>query len=439
MKTFYKSIQKDLALPLSVFTASTSLSLFFLAVAKYIALPSEMVLLWKICSLFPFVVFIAGLSLSWYFNNTGLLLTSFSLSLMYLAVQTYGDPVYDHRIVEQAITKVILYLFPLNMIAFSMMIKRRIFTTLGSLYLFLFFLQICFVIVVFYPQGKAFQFVSSSVSSYSLHMYDYLVTSSESITLLINKASFLSCVLVFLWTLVFLFIRYVYKRDVGLAGFTMILVSGTAGVMASHTPSSSFIFFLASGILVVIASLEGSFVLTDYDQLTGLHGRKSLSSLLQRLKDHYALAFVDIDHFGEFNDRFGPDVGDEVLKIIGDKLGDVTKGVQVFRYGSDEFLAVFQGYKDFDVVNMLEVFRKKIEAFPFIINNNMVKNKLLKPSKNKSAYIGNAHISISIGISTSSDVQKPSEVLKTADKALCQAKDTGRNKVVAWKLDLGKT
>lgn len=439
MTSFYKSILKDLGLPLSVFVASTSLSLFFMTVSNYISMPMGFDIFWKVCSFFPFVSFIAGIVLSWYFSNTGLLLTSFALSLMYLSALTYGAPIYGKPSLDPAITKIILYVFPLNMIAFSMMIKRRIFTTLGSLYLFIFLLQVFIILVVFYPKGNTFQVVSSAFSAYSSGLQSFLIQTSESLTRFVNKASSLSCVLTFLWTLVFLFIRYIYKRDVRLAGFTLIFVSGIAGILSTRTPSSSFVFFLCSGILVVLASLEGSFVLTDHDHLTGLRGRKALSTFINTLKNHYTVAFVDIDRFEEFNERYGADVGDEVLKVVGDKLEDISKNVQVFRYGSDEFLAVFQECDDQDVISFLEEFRQKIEAFPFIVKNNDHKNTLLRSSKNQKGLIGNAFISVSIGLSTSDKNHKASEILKMADRALCRAKDTGRNKVVVWRMDLGKT
>ena len=52
---------------------------------------------------------------------------------------------------------------------------------------------------------------------------------------------------------------------------------------------------------------------------------------------------VDIDHFKKFNDRYGHDAGDEVLRMVAGQLGLVGLGGKVFRYGGEEFTVIFVG------------------------------------------------------------------------------------------------
>ena len=52
------------------------------------------------------------------------------------------------------------------------------------------------------------------------------------------------------------------------------------------------------------------------DELTGLPGRRSLDQTLINLGKKYSIAMIDIDHFKKFNDTYGHDTGDQVLKII---------------------------------------------------------------------------------------------------------------------------
>lgn len=54
------------------------------------------------------------------------------------------------------------------------------------------------------------------------------------------------------------------------------------------------------------------------------------------------LALLDIDHFKQFNDRFGHLVGDRVLSLVGKQLSAATRvGVSVYRYGGEEFALIF--------------------------------------------------------------------------------------------------
>jgi len=81
-----------------------------------------------------------------------------------------------------------------------------------------------------------------------------------------------------------------------------------------------------------------------HDELTGLINRRELLLRLNRLVDEGAAAsvdllFIDLDRFKDINDSFGHAAGDEVLRVIGERLSDMlTEGAHVSRIGGDEFV-----------------------------------------------------------------------------------------------------
>ena len=57
-----------------------------------------------------------------------------------------------------------------------------------------------------------------------------------------------------------------------------------------------------------------------HDELTGLPGRRALNEALLRVGSRYAVAMVDVDHFKHFNDAYGHEVGDQVLRMVAAQL-----------------------------------------------------------------------------------------------------------------------
>jgi diguanylate cyclase (GGDEF)-like protein len=90
-------------------------------------------------------------------------------------------------------------------------------------------------------------------------------------------------------------------------------------------------------------------IMANHDQLTGLFNRYYLLETLgrelrraRRLHLPIAVAILDIDHFKDFNDNFGHEAGDEVLRAVGGLLQSVVRGSDIVcRYGGEEFLVVF--------------------------------------------------------------------------------------------------
>jgi diguanylate cyclase (GGDEF)-like protein len=195
----------------------------------------------------------------------------------------------------------------------------------------------------------------------------------------------------------------------------------------SNAPWPVFFYFSA---LFLLGGLYGVTWRRAYlDELTGVPTRRAFDESLQRLGRNYTIAMVDVDHFKRFNDRYGHQVGDEVLQFIAARLKRLTLG-QAFRYGGEEFAIVIPGQKIHEALPLLEGLRQSIESYRFAIRE---KNRPLNKPREKTTTTGGneeVRVTVSIGVAERDFLHSTAEaVVKTADEALYQAKRMGRNRV----------
>ncbi|QEN04428.1 diguanylate cyclase [Thiospirochaeta perfilievii] len=169
--------------------------------------------------------------------------------------------------------------------------------------------------------------------------------------------------------------------------------------------------------------------LTRIDHLTGLYNRnymeqklKSVHNIWKRGVQTYSLIMLDIDYFKDYNDYYGHIKGDNCLKIISSILQEqITRDTDyAFRYGGEEFLIIL-GFTD-------------VYGAEFVANKIKAAIDVAKIEHNSSK-ISN-YITISMGISTINETYNSfSDLLLMTDKALYQAKNSGRNRVIHYKED----
>lgn len=162
-----------------------------------------------------------------------------------------------------------------------------------------------------------------------------------------------------------------------------------------------------------------------HDPLTDLHNRryfdtmmKNLLSTSQRSREPLCLILLDIDHFKKVNDTYGHDVGDIVLKELATTLKYMLRESDIIaRVGGEEFAIIFPSTNLEGAYKISEKIREKVE-------NLEIKIKEKTPIK----------FTISIGLSVfDKKVDKTTETIaKRADKALYEAKNSGRNRVVIF-------
>lgn len=183
------------------------------------------------------------------------------------------------------------------------------------------------------------------------------------------------------------------------------------------------VYYLGS----VIAS---SYFLAYRDELTGLPSRRALNQTALSLGRKYCVAMMDVDHFKKFNDTYGHDIGDQVLKLVATKLNQVRGGGRVFRYGGEEFTVVFARKNAQQVFDELDKLRQSIADYQMVIRQGERKTKKDRQGKKgPKSTEKTVSVTISIGASDRQKGQSFEEVLKAADQLLYKAKKRGRNNV----------
>lgn len=209
-------------------------------------------------------------------------------------------------------------------------------------------------------------------------------------------------------------------------------------LMACNSSGATRIAYLAAGaIAITVSVVETSYQLAYEDELTRLPGRRAFNQTIAALDDKYSIAMVDVDHFKKFNDTYGHDVGDQVLRMVASKLANVTGDGRPFRCGGEEFAVVFPGKSAEEAMEHAELLREAIENSSFTVRGparsqrKRSERRYLHSHKHLQQQKLGTSVTVSIGVAQprakSDDVQW---VIEAADKALYAAKDRGRNRVV---------
>lgn len=187
---------------------------------------------------------------------------------------------------------------------------------------------------------------------------------------------------------------------------------------------------LLLSLLYIACILVDSYFLAYRDELTALPSRRALNQLALSLGRRYTVAMLDIDHFKKFNDTYGHDIGDQVLKLVATKLAGITGGGRVFRYGGEEFTVVFPRKAIDSALPHLETVRQAVADYQIVIRapGRKQKNGTHRQGglKNDQATVS---VTISIGVAARMPKQSFEQVIKAADQALYRAKKRGRNQV----------
>ena len=194
-----------------------------------------------------------------------------------------------------------------------------------------------------------------------------------------------------------------------------------------QTQSSFILFCSLSSVIFIIALLKDAYNMAYIDTLTQIPARRALEESFLKLGSTYSLAMVDIDLFKKFNDTYGHDVGDDVLKLVAEQLLAVKGGGKAFRYGGEEFTILFANKTHNEILVYIEDVRESIAKRAFTIRSKdrpteepeeKIKNKNLKK----------VNLTVSIGIAHAPyDGKTPTQIMKKADEALYKAKENGRN------------
>lgn len=165
--------------------------------------------------------------------------------------------------------------------------------------------------------------------------------------------------------------------------------------------------------------------LVNKDGLTDVYNHRFFHDALSKevieceeKNEALSMIFIDIDYFKHYNDLYGHQKGDQVLKTIGEILKNNTRKEDIVaRYGGEEFAVLLPNTSEQDAINIAEKIRKKIECTYFEGEENQP----------------NGNLTVSMGISVYPYKAKSDmELIKSADDALYRAKFFNKNRVEAY-------
>lgn len=199
--------------------------------------------------------------------------------------------------------------------------------------------------------------------------------------------------------------------------FTLLNVTGSLTLLS--TISGIFVRNYQNLFLKLLHQSNQMEEAAEQDTLTGLKNRRGLEHLLvetgfawEQEELPITVALGDVDHFKNFNDTYGHDAGDAVLRHLGSLIvEELPPEVSAFRWGGEEFLFLLPMSSEKSVV-YLEQLRIAVE-------------KSVVPWKNREL-----KFSITIGVSEQGTVNNLKQLIQAADQALYRGKEMGRNTVV---------
>ncbi len=378
----------------------------------------------QLIELFPYLALGVGVLLALRFNRSRVFFSLLLILGLYLVLGLRPEV---NEFTDRWLILAVSLLLPIDLLLLSFFKERGIFTIHGSVRFAFLAIQI---VLVWWLIKEA-----------NLSWLNWLENNWLGIAWLvgiqqgISQSAWLAFTLVVIWQSVRLIRKPCLIESSVLATLLVVMVAIGQGVGASPSANFSAILFGFVAVLLVVTLVQESYGMAYMDELTGLPGRRAMMASLMSLGNKYSIAMLDIDHFKKFNDTHGHDVGDQVLRMVAARIGQVKGGGKPARYGGEEFAVIFPGKSSADIMVYLEVVRQQIEASPFTIRGQDRPKKKAKKGAKSAAKIRKpatkkVSVTISIGVAERSDKCRTADrVMKSADKALYRAKSKGRNQV----------
>lgn len=381
-----KLIAVNIAIPLFIYAVfvlfaiySTKLPEFLFSIAPYLFYALSIIIIW----------------VSWHFNRNRFIFIIIPLILIYTGFKYLG---------VQKATWLFHYssiIYPIHLLIFAVLKERGLFSVWGISKIVFVILEVAIVLLLlYYPNDSLNELMSLKIFSVS-----FFPLKDIAIAIFIFVFFVISALV--------LFNRYLIYNST----FLILLIAYMSGFYYLKRAYFVDMSFLAMDMVIFILLIRETYRLAFYDELTSMPGRRALVEDMAKLGRKYSLAMIDIDHFKKFNDTYGHDTGDEVLKMVASKLSAVAGGGKAYRYGGEEFTILFPSKEVAECFLHVDILRQNIASTPFVVRNK---------KKPKTIYIN-----ISAGLVQSSSKDKdPFAVMKRADRALYKAKEAGRNKVI---------
>nr|WP_321267296.1 GGDEF domain-containing protein [uncultured Sulfurimonas sp.] len=332
---------------------------------------------------------------SWHFNRNRFIFVIVPIVLVYIGFEYFS---------AKKATLLFLYasmLFPLHLLVFLVLKERGLFSFWGVLKIAFFAIEVGVILYfIYYPKEVIESYINTKLFAANFYPLKDLSVA-------------IGIFVLFVMGSLVLFGRYLMYSTT----FLSLLLTFYLGLFFLKTAHATEVAFLSFAIIIFILLIRESYRLAFYDELTSLPGRRALVEDMAKLGRKYSLAMCDIDFFKKFNDTYGHDTGDEVLKMVASKFSEVSGGGKAYRYGGEEFVILFPSKESDESFVHVDALRQNIATTPFSVRNKKTTKKI--------------YINVSAGITQNSQKDKdPFAVMKRADNALYKAKKAGRNQVV---------
>lgn len=393
-----------------------------LLVAAYLALPHIAALSGarrELVLYVPYLVIALGMALSLAFNRGRVFLTLLLQGIFYWSFRTYlQNGLNDYA--SQVLFLALSLLLPVNITLFCFMRERGATTASGRLRLYFLVVQAGTVAWIIRYQLD-YRDVPLFLSRDFFHVSFLAGQALPQLAVLLLGVGFL-----------LISVRAYIRQspiDSGLLGVLTAVAIACSHLTTTDVP---LVFISAAALILAVSVLQDSHNMAFRDELTGLPSRRALNEQLLGLGRQYVIAMLDVDHFKRFNDTYGHDVGDQVLKMVAKKMAAAKGGGKAYRYGGEEFTILFPRKKMAEAIPFLEDVRKAVAAYQMVLRGNDRPKQEKDGKKQRNAERGDKSVSVtvSIGIAESGDsLRNTGEVIKAADKALYRAKNKGRNQL----------
>lgn len=381
-----------------------------------------------------YTVFAAVLLVAWRFHSSRVMFVLLTLLLSHRSLEFFSGA----RIVSSGPGRIafeaVALLLPINLVLFALARERGWAVPAITSRLALLFFESIFLALICRPgETTSPWFIHAAILKHDLFSW----TPLPQLALLAFALSF--SVLLF---------RFVMHPKPLESGLLWSLAAAFAGLQTGGVGRVGSAYFATSALILLSSIIENSYFLAYHDELTALPSRRAFNDALLRLEAPYAIAVVDIDHFKKFNDNFGHDTGDQVLRMVGTRLAEVTGSGQAYRVGGEEFCILFRDKSMKEALSHLETLRVAIQESVFhlrglperrSVDRGLDRRSQRSQRSARSERLRRAlaetstqefSVTVSLGVAEPSPGAKEVElVVQAADKALYRAKRAGRNRV----------
>lgn len=365
----------------------------------------------------PYVLCAISVLMSYQFNRLRLLLAAVGVAAYYWAVQTYLQVSLVDEVARQAYLGMSLCV-PVMVLYLLLIPERGVWNLQGLAFTVGFAVLglLCMQLGPWLPGVN-----ETALKYYSLRPVDGYIYSIGA-TLLVALVAAASGAMMLL--------RY-EETESALVGVLLALYLALAWL---HLPNISVVMAAAASLIVLWGVLRSSHSMAYRDELTGLPSRRAMNERIKMLGNRFSIAMLDVDHFKQFNDTHGHDVGDEVLRLVASRLRNVGGGGVAYRYGGEEFCIIFPRRDLEDCVEPVGKVREAIADYRMSI-----RDKNLRPVRTREGSMrrgatrikrDQVSVTVSAGLAArDSSHPDPESVIAAADRFLYKAKRAGRNRV----------